>query len=119
MTGLGGGFTGTAVVLRRVGVKKKRLVSRFLGSPHIRRMWYTVYVTALALGRRATEKRGVTMPDATENWQRIQEKMYRCDRAVALVRGNRLNRKDANELINATLNLLNEIRLQHNEAKAR
>jgi len=50
----------------------------------------------------------------TEDELRLAEKMYRCDRAIGLLRDNRLNRKDANELINATLNLLCEMRQQHN-----
>ena len=50
----------------------------------------------------------------TEDELRLAEKMHRCDLAIGRLRENRLNRKDANELINATLNLLCEMRQQHN-----
>lgn len=50
-----------------------------------------------------------------EGWLRLTEKMYRCDRAVGLLREKPMLKRNKDELIAATLNLLNEIRLQHNQ----
>lgn len=40
--------------------------------------------------------------------------MFRVDRAIGKLRENRLNRKDADELIAASMNLMNIIRLKQN-----
>jgi hypothetical protein len=52
---------------------------------------------------------------SSPEWDRLCEKMYRCDRAVGLLRDAPMLKRNREELIAATLNLLNEIRLQHNE----
>lgn len=52
-----------------------------------------------------------------DDMARLDAMMNRCDRAVGLVRENRLNRKDADELVRATLNLIGEIRLIRNTAR--
>ena len=46
--------------------------------------------------------------------EEVQAAMIRCDFAVNKVRENRLNRKDADELVRATLALLNKMRVIHN-----
>lgn len=55
------------------------------------------------------------MKESNEDWLRLMEKMHRCDRAVGLLREKPMLKRNKDELVAATLNLLNEIRLQHNE----
>lgn len=40
--------------------------------------------------------------------------MFRVDRAIGKLRENRLNRKDADEMVAATMSLMNIIRLKQN-----
>jgi hypothetical protein len=49
-----------------------------------------------------------------EEARSIHAKMARCDLAIGKVRENRLNRKDADELVRAVMSLTNEIRVIDN-----
>lgn len=50
--------------------------------------------------------------------ERINEAMYRCDRALGkLIGKGRKQKQDVNELVGACLNLLNEIRVVENSKR--
>lgn len=49
----------------------------------------------------------------------LAQLMFRCDRAIGKLRGERLSRRNADELIGATMSLMNRIRVEQNAIRIR
>lgn len=47
----------------------------------------------------------------------LAQLMFRCDRAIGKLREERLSRRNANELIGATMSLMNRIRVEQNSVR--
>jgi hypothetical protein len=48
----------------------------------------------------------------------LAQLMFRCDRAIGKLREERLSRRNADELIGATMSLMNRIRVEQNSSSA-